>query len=191
MEAGQVTWEVYSPSPSMQTQLGKVQLELNLMRDVKSNKKCFFTYRGNNRKTTENAHPWNSPIPWDRAPMTEKVEKAKVLNGFFASAFTIKPNLDESQVPEARWKPGERKTYSGWKKIRLENTYAKLAHIGPWDMTGCTLQVPMELADVIVKSLNSLWMIVIFEDPENLTPVFKNTQGATEKSASHQFLGKR
>lgn len=48
----------------------------------------------------------------------------------------------------------------------------------------------MELADVIVKSVNSLGMIVMmgepFEDPANLTPSFKNTQGTTDKSASHK-----
>lgn len=48
----------------------------------------------------------------------------------------------------------------------------------------------MELADVIVKSVNSLGMIVMmgepFEDPANLTPSFKNTQGTTDKSDSHK-----
>lgn len=30
---------------------------------------------------------------------------------------------------------------------------AKQTYVGPWDLMGCTLQVLMELADVIVKSL--------------------------------------
>lgn len=36
--------------------------------------------------------------------VTRDSEKAKVLNAFFAAAFTSKTGLQESQVPEARFK---------------------------------------------------------------------------------------
>lgn len=86
--------------------------------------------------------------------MTQNMEKAQVLNGLFASLFTSKSGLQESQVAEAGGKPGERKIYPWWKRERLQNTSAKYTYVGPWDLTGSTLQEGMlrELADVITKS---------------------------------------
>lgn len=49
-----------------------------------------------------------------------------------------------------------RKENLSWVEEDQIREQAKQMYIGPWDLMGCTLQVLMELADVIVKSLNSL-----------------------------------
>ncbi|KFV93308.1 hypothetical protein N327_13538, partial [Fulmarus glacialis] len=62
----------------------KAQLELNLARDVK-NKKCFFRYIGQQRKMKETVPTLMSKMG-DLA--TSDVEKAEVLNNFFALIFS-------------------------------------------------------------------------------------------------------
>lgn len=49
-----------------------------------------------------------------------------------------------------------RKENLSWVEEDQIREQAKQTYVGPWDLTGCTLQVLMELADVTVKSLNSL-----------------------------------
>nr|XP_048703675.1 uncharacterized protein LOC125635700 [Caretta caretta] len=64
----------------------KSQLELQLPRDVKNNKKGFYRYVGN-KKVRESVGPL---LNGGGNLVTEDVEKANVLNGFFASVFTNK-----------------------------------------------------------------------------------------------------
>ncbi|CAM4696941.1 unnamed protein product [Caretta caretta] len=70
----------------------KSYLELQLARDVKSNKKGFFRYVGNKKKAKESVGPL---LNEGGNLVTEDVEKDNVLNAFFASIFT---NKDSSQT---------------------------------------------------------------------------------------------
>jgi len=57
---GQATWEEYRNVVRAcrdATRKAKVHLELNLSRDVKKNKKCFFKYISSKRKTRDNVGP--------------------------------------------------------------------------------------------------------------------------------------
>ncbi|KAK4827590.1 LOW QUALITY PROTEIN: hypothetical protein QYF61_019492 [Mycteria americana] len=76
-------------------------MELNLARDVRENKKGFCKYIGDKGKTRENVGPLHDEMG---DLVTQDVEKSEVLKTFFASVFTSKINLKESQVPETRGK---------------------------------------------------------------------------------------
>lgn len=67
------------------------------MRVVKGNRKCFCKYRNSKRKTRENA---GLLLSGAGSLATKDVEKAEVLNTFFASVFTGSIGLQESQDPE-------------------------------------------------------------------------------------------
>ncbi|KAK4810525.1 hypothetical protein QYF61_004488 [Mycteria americana] len=83
----------------------KAQMELNFARDVKGNKKGFYEYIGDKRKTRENVVPLLNEMGH---LVLQDMEKAEVQNAFFASVFTSKTGLQESQAPETRGK--------GWNK---------------------------------------------------------------------------
>jgi len=119
---GQATWEEYRNIVRVckdATRKAKVHLELNLARDIKDNKKGFFNYIISKQKTRKNAGPLLNEVG---ALVTEYTEKAELLNAFFASVSTAKANPQESQSWEVREKPGERKTFPGSRRIRLEIT---------------------------------------------------------------------
>ena len=61
--------------------------ELNLMRDVKGNKKCFCRYIISRRMTRENV---GSLLNGTGALVTQDMEKAEVLKAFFTSVSTSK-----------------------------------------------------------------------------------------------------
>ena len=57
---GRVSWEEYREAAQMcrdEIRKAKAQLELNLARDAKNNKKGFYTYVGQKRKIKENVSP--------------------------------------------------------------------------------------------------------------------------------------
>lgn len=102
----------------------KVQLELSLARDMKD-KKGFFKCMSSKRKTSENVGPLLNEVG---ALLTKGTKKAELLNTFFASTFTAKASLQESQTLEARQKV-ERKLLlscgrSGEKSFR--QTYSQI-----------------------------------------------------------------
>lgn len=79
----------------------RTQLELNLVMDVNSNKKDLYKYARNKRKSRGNV---GLLLNGEGALETKRIEKAEVLNAFFASVFTSKASLQEFQAPEIRWK---------------------------------------------------------------------------------------
>lgn len=62
----------------------KAQLELNLATSVKDNKKCFYKYINNKRRTRENIY---ALLNAGENMVTKDKEKAKVLKAYFASGF--------------------------------------------------------------------------------------------------------
>ncbi|CAM5111223.1 unnamed protein product [Natator depressus] len=78
----------------------KSHLELQLARDVKSNKKGFFRYVGNKKKAKESVGPL---LNEGGKLVTEHVEKANVLNAFFASVFTNKVSSQTAVLGNTAW----------------------------------------------------------------------------------------
>ncbi|CAM4607923.1 unnamed protein product [Lepidochelys olivacea] len=78
----------------------KSHLELQLVRDVKSNKKGFFRYVGNKKKAKESVGPLMNE---GGNLVTEDVEKANVLNAFFGSVFTNKVSSQTAALGITTW----------------------------------------------------------------------------------------
>ncbi|KFQ62398.1 hypothetical protein N334_02973, partial [Pelecanus crispus] len=85
---GQVSWEEYREDAQLcreGVRKAKAQLELNLARDIKNNKKGFYRYVNQKRKVKESVPPLmnkNSDL------VSTDEEKAEVINNLFASVFT-------------------------------------------------------------------------------------------------------
>ncbi|KFZ60398.1 hypothetical protein N338_05724, partial [Podiceps cristatus] len=75
----------------------KAQMELSLARDVKNNKKGFYRYIGQKRQAKESIPPL---VNGKGELAATDVEKAEVLNEFFASVFSGSQDSPNSQVPE-------------------------------------------------------------------------------------------
>ena len=70
---------------------------LNLVRDMKGNKKGFYQYTNSKRKTRENASPLLNEAG---EQVTKDTEKAQPLNAFFALDFNEKTCLQQCQLPQ-------------------------------------------------------------------------------------------
>ncbi|KFQ45895.1 hypothetical protein N333_10923, partial [Nestor notabilis] len=87
-KGGQVAWEEYRNVVREAGDWGrkaKAHLELNLARDIKNNRKGFYRYVANKRQTRDNMGPLRKLSA--ELPALD-LEKAEVLNDFFASVFT-------------------------------------------------------------------------------------------------------
>ncbi|KFV20185.1 hypothetical protein N340_14281, partial [Tauraco erythrolophus] len=99
---GQVAWEEYREivrATRDQVRKAKALIELNLARDIKGNKKNFYRYVSDKKRSRENVGPLQKETgdlaTWD-------MEKAEVLNDFFALVFTGKSSSCTAQVTEGK-----------------------------------------------------------------------------------------
>ncbi|KFZ54394.1 hypothetical protein N338_05423, partial [Podiceps cristatus] len=84
---GQASWEEYRDASWLcrdKVRKIKAQLELNLAKDAKNNKKGFYRYISQKRMVKESVPPLMS----ETGKLVTADEKAEVLNNFFASVFT-------------------------------------------------------------------------------------------------------
>lgn len=101
-------------------QVRKVEayLALNPVSDVKANKKCFYWYICSRMTTTEDVGLLLKGV---RNLDTKDMQKAKVLNAFFTSAFTDKTGLQQFQVPEKNGRVQGKVDFSLVQRIMLGN----------------------------------------------------------------------
>ncbi|GAB0205865.1 mitochondrial enolase superfamily member 1 [Grus japonensis] len=105
---GQVAWGEYRETVRAareQVRKAKALIEISLARDVKDNKKRFYRYVSNKRRTRENVGPLQNETG---DLVTQDMEKAEVLNDFFASVCNGKCLSHTAQVAEGRdWENAE------------------------------------------------------------------------------------
>ncbi|GAB0186323.1 mitochondrial enolase superfamily member 1 [Grus japonensis] len=104
---GQVAWEECrktGPAARDQVRKAKALIEISLARDVKGNKKSFYRYVSDKRRTRENVGPLRNETG---DLITQDMEKAEVLNDFFASVFTGKCLSHAAQVTEGKGRDWE------------------------------------------------------------------------------------
>ncbi|CAM4583475.1 unnamed protein product [Lepidochelys kempii] len=175
---GQMTREEYkniARACRSEIRKAKSHLELQLARDVKSNKKGFFRYVRNKKKVKETVGPL---LNEGGNLVTEDVEKANVLNAFFASVFTNKVSSQTTALGSTAWGGGDQPSVEKEVVQDYLETLDEHKSMGPDVLHPRVLK---ELADVIAEPL-----AIIFENswcsgeaPDdwkkaNVVPIFKN-----------------
>ncbi|CAM4509227.1 unnamed protein product [Lepidochelys kempii] len=174
---GQMTREEYTNIAQVcrsEIRKAKSHLELQLARDVKSNKKDFFGYVGNKKKVKESV---GRLLNEGGNLVTEDVKKANVLNAFFASVFTNKVSSQTTTLGSTAWGGGDQPSVE---KEVVRDYLEKLDEHKSMGPDALQPRVLKELEDVIAEPL-----AIIFENswrsggvPDdwkkaNVVPIFK------------------
>lgn len=140
----QVAWQKYRDTVweySNEVRKAKAHVQLNLGRDVKINKKGFYSCTNSKKKTRENVdlllNGARNLVIWAR--------EVKVLNAFFALLFTGRISFHETEPLSPLGKSGAMKIYPPLRRTERWNIEISWTYASPQELTWRLIR----LADVI------------------------------------------